>query len=254
VSAASTAQWRQWVGASATLAVVVAGLSLGDWQLRRAAEKRAAQQVRDAANASIPRTVPAAILPAADLDGRRVTVTGRMLMDRSIFIDNRSHQGVAGMHVVTPVELVPGGPAILVLRGWVASDPGNRSQLPVLRGFSEIVQIEGLAQREIGRGLELPRLFSAERMPDPDQRLWVNVDVDHYSKWSGLNLQPVIVRQTSALEDGLVRAWPKPGDDVIKHEGYATQWYGLSLAAALLWLWATFKSRRAKRRGEGQPQ
>jgi len=254
VSAASSAQWRQWVGASATLAVVVAGLSLGDWQLRRAAEKRAAQQVRDAANASTPMTVSAAILPAADLEGRRVTVTGRMLMDRSIFIDNRSHQGVAGMHVVTPVELAPGGPAILVLRGWVASDPGNRSQLPLLRRLSDSVMIEGLAQREIGRGLELPRLFSAERMPDPDQRLWVNVDVDHYAKWSGLNLQPVIVRQTSALEDGLVRAWPKPGDDVINHEGYATQWYGLSLAAALLWLWATFKSGHAKRQGEGAPQ
>jgi cytochrome oxidase assembly protein ShyY1 len=254
VSAASRAQWRQWVGASATLAVVVAGLSLGDWQVRRAAEKRTAQQVRDAASASAPMAVPLAILPVADLEGRRVTVTGRMLMDRSIFIDNRSHQGVAGMHVVTPVELAPGGPAILVLRGWVASDPANRSQLPVLRGLSDTVQLEGLAQREIGRGLELPRLFSAERMPDPDQRRWVNLDVDHYAKWSGLTLQPVIVRQPSALEDGLVRAWPKPGDDVVKHEGYATQWYGLSLAAALLWLWATFKSGHAKRQGEGAPQ
>ena len=254
MSTASQAQWRQWVGASATLAVVVAGLSLGDWQVRRAAEKRAAQQVRDSAGASAPMAVPAAILPLAELEGRRVTVTGRMLMERSIFIDNRSHQGVAGMHVVTPVELAPGGAAILVLRGWVASDPANRSQLPALRGLADSVQIEGLAQREIGRGLELPRLFSAEQTPDPNQRLWVNVDVDHYAKWSGLNLQPVIVRQTSALEDGLVRAWPKPGDDVVKHEGYATQWYGLSLAAALLWLWSTFKSRRATRRGEGTSQ
>ena len=253
MSTASRAQWRQWVGATATLAVVVAGLSLGDWQVRRAAEKRAAQEVRDAASATAPIAVTAEVLPVAEMDGRRVTVSGRMLNDRSVFIDNRSHLGVAGMHVVTPVELAPGGPAILVLRGWVASDPANRSRLPVLREFSDVVQIEGLAQREIGRGLELPRLFSAERMPDPDQRLWVNVDVDHFARWSGLNLQPVIVRQTSALDDGLVRAWPKPGDDVVKHEGYATQWYGLSLAAGLLWLWSTFKSRRAKRRGEGSP-
>jgi surfeit locus 1 family protein len=69
-----------------------------------------------------------------------------------------------------------------------------------------------------------------------------------------MKLQPVIVRQTSALDDGLVRAWPKPGDDVVKHEGYATQWYGLSLAAGLLWLWATFKSRQTRRRGESGPQ
>jgi surfeit locus 1 family protein len=254
VSAASRAQWRQWVGASATLAVVVAGLSLGDWQVRRAAEKRAAQDLRDAAAASAPLQVPAVILPAADLEGRRVRVTGRMLTDRSVFIDNRSHLGVAGMHVVTPVELAPGGPAILVLRGWVASDPAHRSQLPVLRGLADTVQLEGLAQREIGRGLELPRLFSAEPVPDPGQRLWVNVDVDHYARWSSLNLQPVIVRQTSDLDDGLVRAWPKPGDDVVKHEGYATQWYGLSLAAGLLWLWATFKSRRARRQGAGGGQ
>ena len=254
MSAASKAQLRRWVGALATLAVVIAGLSLGDWQVRRAAEKLAAQQIRDTASASAPMAVPAVVLPAADLDGRRVMVTGRMLMDQSIFIDNRSNQGVAGMHVVTPVELAPGGPAILVLRGWVASDPANRSQLPVLRGLPETVQIEGLAQREIGRGLELPRLFSTEQTPDPAQRLWVNINVDHYARWSGMKLQPVIVRQTSALDDGLVRAWPKPGDDVVKHEGYATQWYGLSLAAGLLWLWATFKSRQATRRGEGGSQ
>lgn len=254
MNTASRAQLRQWVGASATLAVVVAGLALGDWQVRRAAEKRAAQQVRDAASASAPILVPAAVLSVDELDGRRVTVTGRMLTDRSVFIDNRSHHGVAGMHVVTPVELSPGGAAILVLRGWVASDPANRSQLPALPGLAETVQIEGLAQREIGRGLELPRLFSGQPIPDPNQRLWVNVDVDHYAQWSGLTLQPVIVRQTSAADDGLVRDWPKPGDDVVKHEGYATQWYGLSLAAALLWLWATFKSRRAQSRRAGAPK
>ena len=43
-----------------------------------------------------------------------------------------------------------------------------------------------------------------------------------------------------------IRDGPRPGDDVVKHEGYATQWYGLSLAAALLWLWATLKSRRTR--------
>lgn len=245
---------RQWVGASATLAVVVAGIALGDWQLRRAGEKRQLQQMRDAANAAMPIAVPLALVSPTDLEGRRVSVTGKMLTDRSVFIDNRSYKGIAGMHVVTPVELAPGGPSILVLRGWIASDPANRSRLPELGAVSNPVQLEGLAQREIGHGLELPMLFSAPSKPNVDQRLWVNVDVDRYAQWSGLRLQPVMVRQTSALEDGLVRDWPRPGDDVVKHEGYATQWYGLSLAAALLWLWASFKSRRARPPVENSPQ
>lgn len=246
MSPRSTGQLRQWVGASATLAVVIAGIALGDWQLRRAGEKRQLQQLRDAANAAVPIAVPVAPVPAADLEGRRVAVTGHMLTDRSVFIDNRSHKGVAGMHVVTPVELAPGGPSILVLRGWIASDPANRTQLPRLAAVPDPVQLEGLAQREIGHGLELPLLFSSPPKPDAAQRLWVNVDVDRYAQWSGLTLQPVMVRQTSALDDGLLRDWPRPGDDVVKHEGYATQWYGLSLAAALLWLWATLKSRRTR--------
>jgi cytochrome oxidase assembly protein ShyY1 len=233
---------------------VVAGIALGDWQLRRAGEKRQLQQVRDAASAAMPIAVPAELVNAADLEGRRVSVTGHMLTDRSVFIDNRSYKGVAGMHVVTPVQLAPGGPSILVLRGWIASDPANRTRLPTLGAVPDPVQLEGLAQREIGHGLELPMLFSAPPKPDVDQRLWVNVDVERYAQWSGLSLQPVMLRQTSALDDGLVRDWPRPGDDVVKHEGYATQWYGLSLAAALLWLWASFKSRRARPQVENSPQ
>jgi len=267
---------KTWIGAALTLAVVLIGFALGDWQVRRAAEKAAAQAVRDQAALAQPLSVPATPLAVEALDGKRVRVRGRLLTQQTVVIDNRTLKGVAGVHVVTPVELEPGGSWILVLRGWAPSDPADRSSVarwvtqPTADGQtasagSAFVELEGFAQREIGRGLELPRLrlpWSSDRasggqgasdastpaLPAPNQRLWTNVDVATYARWSGHTLQPVIVRQTSDANDGLIRQWVQPGDDVARHEAYATQWYALALVAALLWLWRAARGARERRR------
>jgi cytochrome oxidase assembly protein ShyY1 len=232
-----------------TLALVMLGISLGDWQMRRAAEKQAAQALRDAAAQALPLSVPAGPAALEAFEGRKALAQGRLLAQSTVYIDNRTRGGVAGVHVVTPLELEPGGRVVLILRGWVASDPARRSALPPVVTPAQPVQIEGLAQRDIGHGLELPALFgrSVSALPGPTERLWTNVDVDRYAQWSGLSVQPFIIRQTSELADALQRDWPKPGDDVQRHHGYATQWYGLSIVAVLFWLASVTRAARKRR-------
>lgn len=233
----------------AALAVFGITLSLGNWQMRRAQEKLQLQQQRDAAFRLEPVKVPAVPLSEADVQAfekRRASVTGVLLPERSVYIDNRTHKGVAGFHVVTPIKIANSGRHgnepmhLLVLRGWVARDLRERTRLPAVPSPEGSVTLTGTVQRDLAQVLEL----AASTPPGPGQRIWQNLSLDAYRRWSGLRLQPMLIRQTEPpqvvqgdFDDGLVRDWPQPGLDVDRHRGYAFQWYALAAVTAALWIW-----------------
>lgn len=239
--------WRSVMPTVAALAVIALTLSLGNWQLRRAQEKLALQAQRDAARSLPPETIGSTSLSPAQagtLDGRPVQATGRLLPERSVYLDNRSHKGIAGFHLVTPLRIAAsagsGEPIhVLVVRGWVPRDPQVRERLVEPQTPDGVVTVPGIAQRELGRVLELASMPA----PGPGQRIWPNLTIDEFAAWSGLRLQPVMIRQSGPVagaapgEDELVRDWPAPGLDVDKHRGYAFQWYALAFATVVLWLW-----------------
>ena len=66
----------------------------------------------------------------------------------------------------------------------------------------------------------------------------------------GLPMQPVLVRQTVELDDGLARDWVQPASGVDRHHGYAVQWYAIAAVTAGLWLWLSLRPRR---RGASDP-
>lgn len=226
----------------AALAVIVLTASLGNWQLRRAQEKIAIQAQADAAQRAAPLLMPALPADPATLDAQRVVVRGRFEPEHTVFIDNRTHKGIAGFHVVTPVAISGSALHVLVLRGWIPRDPHERTRLPELPLPAGQVSIEGLAQAHIPQALEL----QAAPEPGPQDLIWQNLDYDRFERWSGLRLQRLLVRQLEGPEDGLVRELPAAGADVAKHQGYAFQWYALAAATAALWIFLTFFRRRER--------
>lgn len=241
---------RRVVPTIAAVAVVALTVSLGNWQMRRADEKTVLQARRDAALAADPVRIGAGPVDAAALAGRRVALEGRFEPRGTIFLDNRTRAGVAGFHVLTPLRIAPAAADdsdarhVLVLRGWIARDVADRTRLPALRTPDGVVRVEGLALSELPQPIVLG---GGESEPAADARIWQRLELDAYRRWSRLALQPVLVRQTSALDDGLARDWTEPGSGVDKHHGYAFQWYALALATALLWLWfVVIAPRRAR--------
>jgi len=229
-----------WAPTLAALVVVFVTVSLGNWQWRRADEKRALQAQRDAAERDPPIDVTGPDIDVKALDGRRVRVRGRFVSEFDVFVDNRTYRGVAGFHVLSPLRLAGSDSHVLVLRGWVASDPRQRWRVPSVPTPGPEVEVEGIALRGLARTLELGRTPE----PGPDDRIWLNVDADRYRRWSGLDVQPPIVRQLeparvgdAPFDDGLVRDWPRPGGDVQRHVAYAFQWYAMAALAAALWIW-----------------
>jgi surfeit locus 1 family protein len=233
---------QRWLPTIAALAVLTLTASLGNWQLRRADEKRGLQARMDAAASQAPAQVAAVPIDAASLDGLKVRVRGEWVPEYTVFIDNRTHKGVAGFHVATPVRIEGSSMHLLVLRGWIARNPSDRTALPSVPVQPGVIEVSGLGMARIEKVLELKE----SPPPGPGERLWQNLDFERFATWSGLTLQPLLLRQVAAVDatDTLIREWPRAGSDVDKHLGYAFQWFGMALATLSLWGYFAIIRRR----------
>jgi surfeit locus 1 family protein len=211
-------------------------LSLGNWQSGRADAKRELQARYDAAEREAPIHVGGELLDHESVLYRKLEVEGVFDDTHTILIDNRVLNGVAGYHVLTPLRIHGGPLAILVNRGWVATGR-MRDRLPVPPTPPGVVRLEGMAVDPHTRYFELAETA-------PQGRVWQNLDFERYALTTRLQLQPVLLLQTSEQADGLRRNWPRPDTGVDTHVSYAFQWYSLAATLAALWLIMNIRRHR----------
>ena len=232
--------WRFWLIALAALAGMLATASLGRWQLSRAAEKEALQTALDE-RARLPAIDSATLLASAEgqdtqaLVHRAVVLEGRWLPEHTVYLDNRQMQGRPGFFVVTPLQLVGQGDAVvLVQRGWAPRNFQDRTQLPTLATPTDAtVRVEGRVAAAPSRLYE----FDGTEGAEGSSRIRQNLDLAAFRTETGLSLTSLTVLQTGAASEGLQRDWPVVGAGVDKHYGYAFQWFGLCGLIALLYVW-----------------
>lgn len=233
---------RTWFAVTAGVALTVLATSLGNWQTRRGDTKEAIEAQWHNAEAARPTDVATlndATAVAASVP-RRVTLRGTFVPAATVFVDNRTLNGVAGFQVITPLRLED-GTAILINRGWAARDARDPSRIPDLTTPAGAVPIEGLAVARVPRLLELAST-ATPALPG----IWPNLDIEDYETAAGFAVARVVVQQTNDTADGLGRFWPRPAAGVEKHRGYALQWYGLAALSAGLTLY--FGGRALRRR------
>jgi surfeit locus 1 family protein len=198
-----------WWAAVLAAAGCVAGVLLGNWQIGRAEQKRA-------------------LASAQEL----TTLRGRFEPRYTVLLDNKIHDGRPGYQVVQPLRLAGGG-HVLVNRGWTAAG-ATREQLPAVRTPAGEVAVQGV------RLEHFPRAFEPAGAKHTGT-VWQNVSVEEFAAWSGLALEPTVFEQHSALDDGLVRDWPRPDAGVAMHESYALQWYSLAALSLALFIGLNLK-------------
>lgn len=191
-------------------AAFAAFIALGNWQSRRAEQKRAAG---------------AAVQPAS--------ARGSFVAQYTVLLDNRLSRGRAGYHVVQALRLAGDGAVrhVLVNRGWIAAR-ATRENLPEIRTPAGEVSIEGVRLARLPLAYEPGKAAVEPSSGKPV--IWQNVTVDAFAEWSGLALEPTVIEQHSMLDDGLVREWPKVGSGAEVHESYALQWYTFAAATVVL--------------------
>lgn len=214
-----------WLPPAAALCFALLTAWLGQWQLDRADQKRARQAAWDAATARPVVDLATAGGDWAGLYYRRVRLLGVFEPAHQIYLDNRMHAGRVGYHVLCPLAF--GDRAVLVDRGWLAAGL-DRSVEPRNPPPAGEVSVAGVLVPASSRYLELAATQA-------QGRVWQNLDLARYRDWSGRNLANAVILQTSVSADGLGRDWPRPDAGVSRHEGYAVQWFAMTMAIIALY-------------------
>lgn len=215
---------------AAAIAVVV-GLSLAQWQTRRATEKIELAEKLQARQSAPAIRLDAALPGNEDIEFRRVVVKGEFLRDWPVYLDNRPNNGVAGFYLLMPFKIVAIDRYVLVARGWIPRNVADRTKVPMIATPDGVIEIEGVARQSIGQVMQL----GAVDAPRP-HAIVQNLDIASFAASSKLAMQPIFLEQLSDTHDGLVRDWPLPSTGVEKHRGYAFQWYALAAMAFIFFV------------------
>ncbi|MBI1964863.1 MAG: SURF1 family protein [Betaproteobacteria bacterium] len=223
----------------AAAAGIALTLALANWQLGRAHEKEGLAARLELLARDAPVSLTAAEARAEDVEWRRVTARGRFEPRYAVYLDNRMRRGVAGYHVVMPLEVgkMRGGGSLYVLvnRGWIAGSP-ERASLPRVKTPEGAVEVTGLAVTPSRRFLELSTQVK-------EGSVWQNLTLERYREAFPIALQPVVIQQESPLDDGLAREWDPPNLGVDRHYGYAFQWFALAATILVFYLVIHVKRR-----------
>lgn len=155
---------------------------------------------------------------------RAAIARGRWRAEKTLFLDNKIYRSRPGYHVLTPLQLSGSQVVVLVNRGWIAA-PRLRSELPSVPTATGEVEVSGVT-----RSFET-RIFELQETP-PQGSVWQHVREADFSRISGLDALPVILLQTGADGDGLLRDWGSAENPATRHYGYMVMWLSFALLAA----------------------
>ncbi len=224
--------------AGTVLALVVALVCarLGIWQLDRLEQRKQSNAAMAERLGGATIALPDMPQDTAGLLFRTVEIEGRYDLARSIVLRGRAHEGMPGVHVLTPLRL-PDGTAVLVNRGWVPS------------ADAATVDLDALPPPASGRvtGLALPFHTDGAAVADESafRVTWTLLDLAALRRQFPYALASFYV-QALPTDDGaapMPRPIPAPELDNGPHLGYAVQWF--SFAAIALVGWVTLVLRRS---------
>jgi surfeit locus 1 family protein len=228
----------RWLPPLAAAIGVLLTAAAGNWQLNRAHQKESLQQAYDRGAHEPPIQLGATRVEARNLRMSRVQAEGRFIPEGLVLLDNKTRDGRTGYEVIMPLKISSSSMHVLINRGWVEAGP-DRSHLPAIRTPEVPVKIIGLATVP-GRFLELSKQSS-------NGVVWQNLTIERYVSRTGLQIQPIVVRQQNDLDDGLLRSWERPDFGIATHYGYAAQWFlfcGLIIFFYLYFHVTSFRSKK----------
>lgn len=228
----------------ATVVLLPILISLGFWQLDRAAQKQQLLQEFQQHQA-----IPAINLNKATerkeyYSYQKVEVTGRFDVEHQFLLDNKIYQGRAGYQVITPL-LMPGrSQAVLINRGWIPQ-MASRSDLPPIPTPLDTLTVVGQLKLDAGKHFGLGDSgFAGASWPRVIQ--WL--ETEQIEKSLGYQVHDFVILQSPADLNGFVRDWYIKKIVPEKSISYAVQWFALALALVIIYLVVnTHKVEEARR-------
>lgn len=236
----------RWIVGSVLVAVIVGGcLAAGFWQLRRLDERRATNaqvRARSASVVELPAGGFAADADEDDLIYRRVRVTGSYDPEHELLARFRSRKGLPGYEVITP--LVQRDGIVLVNRGWVPLDVGDRWPVPNPDLPIGPVEVEGILVRAESGGAGVTPSDGTK------PAVIASVAPRKLTRAVGADTRPVYA--LPLLAAGSSAEYPAPVDPPDLGEGphrdYAIQWFLFASVGIVGWPLLLFRRGPFSRR------
>jgi cytochrome oxidase assembly protein ShyY1 len=227
------------------LFLVLLGILLGNWQLRRAEYKEnLARNIASKENL-FPLSASEKSWQLNEAIYHQMVADGEWLNSEGVWLDNRPHPNgrdpktgiTTGFNLLMPLKIIVHQQEyiIWVNRGWAPRSFTQRDLVPKILDVSSIVQIKGVVLADAGKTYNLGE--ENYSTASDGKKLVQNLNIENLSKKLNLPYQPFVLRQGSSADlDGLDRNWPTMDSGASKHNAYALQWYALSLMTFLFWL------------------
>ncbi len=231
------AGWQPYVVGTAFVALFAA---LGGWQISRGFEKQA---TRDALSAT---GTYSTYFDGADVRPyEQIRATGQFDSEHQFLLDNIPLNNRYGYYVLTPLELAPDEPLLLVNRGWIEKTVQN----PPLAELASRIAVDGDRVTVLGKVGSLPRpgmrmgnaIENASRWPS----IAVFPEQEDIELVLGRDIQPIVLLMDPDLEDGFARQWVPAEMGPARHFGYAFQWFAMAAVLSGLLIW-NYRRRRAR--------
>jgi surfeit locus 1 family protein len=211
-------------------------MSLGFWQLDRAAQKRTLLAAYDGGGDDTVVQIDAHSGALAGMQYRFASANGRYDPAHQFLLDNRTHQGVAGYQVLSVLRLADGEKGLLVNRGWIPLG-ASREHLPELPLNDDWRQVVGRIKHPSSAGFRLGEEQPRNRWPYRIQFL----DLERLAGELGYPLLPLVLLLNPDQTDGFVREWNPLTFGPERNVGYAVQWFGLAAALLVIYIFVNLK-------------
>jgi surfeit locus 1 family protein len=216
---------------------------LGFWQLERSSEKSTLIQLQKKRADTIveaPRLTHANNIE--DFQYRKVVLQGEYLPELQWYLDNKTHHGKVGYHVISAFQSEQGF-IFLINRGWIQGFPDRRKLPPIDIEENEAI-VDGIIYFPSKNQFISNRLSNFESFSIIPQIAFSQLSerIVQYAPNSDVANYMVLLSPNSEM--GYVREWKFANMPPEKHIAYAVQWFGISITIWVIFLILSFRKKR----------
>lgn len=233
---------KQWKLTALVLLFVPVLTYLGFWQLDRAEQKEKLlvfyEQQRELAHTPL-----ADLVDSNKTKYRNVNVKGQYDIDHYWLLDNQPRQGKPGYEIIMPFIFIDKDGrqrTLLVNRGWIKAE-AVRTRLPSIETSTESVSINGYLYP-----LQINAIFkhSQNDLATEWPKRVLQLDNQSASKALNADIDQLMLRIDEDNSGAFITQWPVINTEPAKHQGYAVQWFAMSIALILMYAWFLFRETK----------
>lgn len=216
-------------------------MNLGLWQKGRGDYKQALIERYEKRTASGTQSIDSLLIMAEDSMDFSAELTGTFKHEQILLLDNRTHRGIPGFHVITPLDI--GSHYVLVNRGWVKQGQ-TRQHMPTFPRQTGEVTVSGVTHIPNPNFFVLKEdNYQSVKWPFIIQK----IDLEKTKPLFDKPLAPFTIRLNPDEKSGFVREWHSNPMTPEKHYGYALQWFSLALALTVIYVTVNTHKRTNKK-------